>query len=59
MRSAITTSIVVTLVLSNEEAEWLNKVMQNPLHPDTHPDDENALDKEMRRKFWEATKKPT
>lgn len=56
MRSNITTNIVVTLVLSPEEAAWLHAVVQNPLHPDTHPDDENVLDKEMRRKFWEATK---
>ena len=54
MRVNITTNIVVTLVLSPDEANWLNGVMQNPLHgqdPGTEPLD----DKEMRRKFFDAT----
>lgn len=54
MKSNITTSIVVTLVLSHEEAEWLNAVMQNPLHG-TDPSKEPFTEKEMRHKFFEAT----
>ncbi len=58
MRSNITTSIVVNLVLSQEEAAWLHAVMQNPIQPaDPHlADSEPPHDADMRRKFWEATK---
>jgi hypothetical protein len=55
MRSNITTSIVVTLVLTPEEAAWLAGNMQNPLHGQT-PSEESPEDAAMRRKFWEATK---
>lgn len=54
MRSNLTTNIVVTLVLSHDEAKWLNAQMQNPLH-DIHPNEENSEDAEMRKKFFEAT----
>lgn len=55
MKSTITTTIVVTLVLSKDEAGWLHTVMQNPLH-DQNPHRESDVDRGMRQKFWEATK---
>lgn len=54
MRTNITTSIVVTLVLSQEEAAWLHLLMQNPLHGQ-QPAEESPEDAEMRQKFWDAT----
>lgn len=42
-----------TLQLTQTEAQWLQGIMQNPLHGQT-PDCEEALDKEMRMKFWQA-----
>lgn len=53
MKSTVTRSIEVTLVLTKQEADWLHALMQNPL---TFPDGkETPEDNEMRRKFWEAT----
>lgn len=54
MRVNITTNIVVTLVLSPEEAQWLHDVMQNPINCDIY-EMESPQDAEMRKKFWEAT----
>jgi hypothetical protein len=54
MRTNITTSVVVTLVLSKEEAVWLHNVMQNPLHGQDHYE-ESVEDSEMRKKFFDAT----
>ena len=56
MKSSTTTNTVITLVLSHEEAKWLNALMQNPLDPRIYPDDEPSADREMRIKFFEATK---
>ena len=58
MKSNVTTDIVVTLVLSREEAEWLHALVQNPLIATgpVDPDREHPADAAMRRKFWEATK---
>jgi len=56
MRVNITTNIVVTLVLSKEEAAWLHAVMQNPMTVHSDPSTEHPTDAEMRRKFWDATK---
>lgn len=53
MKVQTTTSVVTTLVLSQEETAWLHAVMQNPL---CGPNDiELHEDAEMRRKFFEAT----
>ena len=41
------------LRLSEEEAEWLTGIMQNPLHGET-PTDENIEDRKMRAKFYET-----
>ena len=54
MKTNITTSIVITLVLSKEEAAWLHLVMQNPLHGQ-QPTEESKEDAVMRYKFFDAT----
>jgi hypothetical protein len=54
MQSNITRNIVVTLVMSAEEADWLHTIMQNPFYC-LGPEDEDHRDKEMRLKFWNAT----
>lgn len=46
---------VFVLELDELEATWLNAVMQNPLHAQ-HPSEETKFDKEMREKFFFATK---
>jgi hypothetical protein len=57
MQSSNETRIIrqVTLVLDADEAEWLNGVMQNPLHGQ-EPIDEASEDAEMRLKFFNATR---
>jgi hypothetical protein len=57
MQSSNETRIIrqVTLVLDADEAEWLNGVMQNPLHGQ-EPIDEESEDAEMRLKFFNATR---
>ena len=55
MQVQIDQSLTLKLSLSKEEAEWLNGVMQNPLHGQ-HPDDEDPQDAEMRYTFFSATK---
>ena len=47
-------SLQITLTLTTEEADWLHKVMQNPLHGQ-NPVDELPTDSDMRRKFFDAT----
>ena len=54
MKASITTNIVVTLVLSPEEAAWLHIVMQNPLHGQRYAEETNE-DSDMRKKFFDAT----
>ena len=46
------TQVEVQLTMSHEEAMWLRKVMQNPLHDIGEP--ERAIDAENRRSFYEA-----
>lgn len=46
--------IEVTLVLTLEESQWLHNTMHNPLHGQSHQE-EDATDKEMRRAFFNAT----
>lgn len=53
MRTSLTTSIVVTLVLSKEEAAWLHALVQQP---DGEFAIEDPSDAYMRKKFSEATK---
>lgn len=54
MKHSISQSIVVGLELTQDEANWLNSVMQNPLFNQT-PDEESLGDSEMRLKFFTAT----
>lgn len=42
-----------TLTLTEEEAQWLKAVVQNPLHGQS-PESEASWDREMRLKFWQA-----
>ena len=51
----VSTSVEVTLVLTAEEAKWLNGIMQNPLSDNYDPEYENLVDKQMRKAFFEAT----
>lgn len=55
MKVLIHTTTTVTVQLSEAETKWLHAVMQNPLQPDPRLDHESPVDKEMRRKFWDAT----
>lgn len=48
------TQMTVTLELTQEEAEWLKAVVQNPICHDLNFDREDSLDKDMRDKFWKA-----
>lgn len=47
-----------TLELTDEEVQWLNGVMQNPLHGEG-PTEEASKDQEMRRRFYEGTTMPS
>ena len=55
MKSNLSQAIVVTLIMSEEEADWLHRAMQNPLHGGD-PNQESQEDAVMRQKFWEASK---
>ena len=58
MQSRVEVNITLTLELSEEEAEWLNKVTENPITVYETPED-----REIRAAFFNATKprddKPT
>ena len=43
------------LHLTEEEAEWLHAAMQNPINS-FNPETESPADKEMRARFWNATR---
>lgn len=55
MKVSTSTQVTVTLVLTAEEAKWLNGLMQNPLSDNCDPDREDPYDREMRKAFFEAT----
>ena len=46
------------LELTEEEAVWLRGLIQNPYpaqdNPEQDPDKEDPLDREMRKRLWEA-----
>ena len=44
----------VTLQLTEEEAQWLKSIVQNPINID--PEKEDEYNSEMRHKFWVALK---
>ena len=58
MQSSVYVKTTITLELSEEEAEWLNKVTQNPITVYETPED-----RDIRAAFFNATKprddKPT
>ena len=58
MKSVITNSVIeITITLTEDEANWLHEVTQNPINYD-NPERESTRDAEMRAKFWNATKIP-
>lgn len=50
MQSSVDVKITLTLELSEEEAEWLNMVTQNPI-----TDFESPKDHDIRAAFFNAT----
>lgn len=50
----ITTKKVVTLILSEAEAEWLKGVMKRPLNGNHNPDDEDRKDRNNRYEIFDA-----
>ena len=54
MKHSISRTTLVGLELTQDEANWLHSVMQNPLFNQT-PDEESLGDREMRQKFFTAT----
>ena len=51
MKGTIETVTTVKLELTEEEANWLKGLMQNP-HNGRMPQDEPEYDKSMRMLFW-------
>ena len=47
MKIDIDKTVEITMILNEEEAEWLKRVCQNSLTAD-----ESFTDNEMREKFW-------
>ncbi len=52
MESSIEINTKVTLVLNEEEAEWLKGTVQNP--PGCTPEQEDPYNQKMRLKLWET-----
>jgi len=48
------TEMTVTLELTQEEAEWLKGVVQNPIIHDLNLDREDPYSRIMRDIFWKA-----
>lgn len=46
----------VFLKLTQQEAQWLKALMQNPLLDYEYLDEEPKQDREIRLKFWNALK---
>lgn len=55
MKTFVTHKMEISLIMSEEEAQWLNGVMQNPIYGDS-PEHEPEEDAAMRLKFFDATK---
>ena len=53
MKSSIVKEEVVTLILDENEKEWLKGVMQNPINCN-NPCQEEKSDKDMRMLFWSS-----
>jgi hypothetical protein len=54
MERIVEKTVKVTLIMNQEEAEWLHRQMQNPLHGQK-VDLESEADTEMRAKFFHAS----
>ena len=52
MKANIITEEKVLLTMTREEANWLRKVVQNPINSDF--ENEDPIDSEMRRKFFDC-----
>jgi len=50
MKSKVSRATTITITLDQDEAEWLEHTMQNPLHGE-QPEDEDEYNKEMRYEF--------
>ena len=57
MKVTTTKEITITLVLNEEEAQWLQGIMQNPLFGE-YPDQEDPKNSDMRKRFWDALNEP-
>lgn len=57
MKATATTIVKITLTLDSKEAEWLRRIMQNPINL-SFGEPEPALDSQMRTVFWEALTNP-
>ena len=55
MNSKKITETKIVLELTQDEADWLHLVMQNP-HFDCTPQNEQPQDKKFRKLFYEATR---
>ena len=58
MESDVVTETVITLKLTELEASWLKKMVQNPMcgNPPLCPDprNEGELERRIRKSFWDA-----
>ena len=55
MKTKTETKIVITLEMSEDEAQWLHGVTQNPLHGDDILS-ESLEDHRIRNAFFDATR---
>ena len=53
MKATVKKEKIITLILNEEEARWLRNICQNPMWV-ADPADENPVDRQMRRTFWNA-----
>lgn len=56
MKGSIETTTTVKLELTQDEANWLRGIMQNPLHGQ-NPSEEVDYDRSMRMLFWNVLNK--
>lgn len=54
MKAFVITKKETTLILSQEETDWLSGMVQNKLHKD-----ESLNDAAMRKAFWDALHPPS
>lgn len=54
MKTTVDKKLEITLILNEEEAEWLKAVVQNPIGVSYEFGDESEADGHMREKFFNA-----